>query len=137
MDFIQAQQAVVVAVAGDVPYRHWERILLDVEIAEQTDGYDLDTVSIVIRRNERNELEDPQFRLGAESKEAITRLYEQRKQDAGEVIGGFELSVDFPGKFRFAFSHDKPKRLNGVWDAERQRRLDDYLSIYKAEVGAD
>lgn len=137
MDFVQAQQAVVVAVARDVPYQRWERILLDVEIAEQADGYDLDTVSIVIRRNERGELEDPQFRLGAECKQAITRLYEQRKQEAGEVISGFELSVDYPGKFRFAFLHDTPKRLNGVWDAEYQRRLDNYLSIYKAEVGAD
>ena len=135
MDFIQVQQAVVVAVARDVPFDRWERILVDAEIAEQNDGYDLDTVSIVIRRNENNELEEPQFRLGAESRKAITRLYEQRKQDAGETIGGFELIVDYPGKFRFSFSHDRPKRLNGVWDAERQKRLDDYLNVYKAEAG--
>lgn len=136
MDFNQAQQAVIRAVAHDVPYESWERILLDVEIAEQADGYDLDTLGIVIRRNERNELEDPQFRLSEDSKKAIVALYDQRKQDAGEVLGGFELTIDYPGKYRFQFSYDPPKRLNGVWDAERQKWLDNYLAVYKAEVGA-
>jgi hypothetical protein len=134
MSFTEAQIAVVRAVAADMGRTEWERIFVDAEILEQADGYDIDTVSFVIVRDGAGNLSDPQFSLGAASREAIAALHKQRQAEAGETIGGFELKVDYPGKFAFKFNHDKPKRLNGVWDQERQSWLDNYLEHYKTEM---
>jgi hypothetical protein len=134
MSFIEAQNDVVRAIAADMGRSQWERIFVDAEILEQPDGYDVDTVSFVIVRDSAGNLSDPQFSLGAKSREAISELYKQRKAEAGETIGGFELKVDYPGKFAFKFNHEKPKRLNGIWDNERQSWLDNYLEHYKMET---
>ena len=135
MTFTKAQQAVVAAVVDDVLVPGWERVLVDVEIAEQPDGFDLDTVSIVISRNAERELEDGQFHLGQESKQAIVRLYKERQLAHGDVIGSFQLKIDRTGTYGFQFSYDPPSRLNGVWNQEHQRWLDDYLAAYKVEIG--
>ncbi len=135
MSFTEAQNAIVRSVAADMGRSDWERIFVDAEILEQDDGYDIDTVSFVIVRDSGGALTDPQFSLGAESREAISALYKQRQAEAGETIGGFELKIDYPGKFAFKFNHDKPKRLNGIWDQQRQSWLDNYLEHYKAETG--
>lgn len=135
MSFTEAQNGVVRAIAADMGRSDWERIFVDAEILEQPDGYDIDTVSFVIVRDAAGNLSDPQFSLGAKSRQAISALYKQRQIEAGEKIGGFELKVDYPGKFAFKFNHDKPKRLNGIWDNDRQSWLDNYLEHYKAEKG--
>jgi hypothetical protein len=135
MSFTEAQNDVVRAIAADMGRSEWERIFVDAEILEQPDGYDIDTVSFVIVRDAAGDLSDPQFSLGADARKAISALYKQRQAEAGEKIGGFELKVDFPGKFAFKYNHEKPKRLNGIWDQQRQDWLDNYLQHYKAEIG--
>jgi hypothetical protein len=44
--------------------------------------------------------------------------------------------VDQQGKFRFSFSYDPPKRINGVFDDEVMGRFDRYLESYKAGRGS-
>jgi hypothetical protein len=133
--FIEAQNALVMMVANDMGRDNWERIFVDAEILEQSDGFDVDTISKVIVRDPGDTLSAPQFSLSAASRKAISELYIQRKEEAGEVIGGFELTVDYPGKFNFKYNLSQPKRLNGIWDAERQGWIENYLQHYKTEIG--
>jgi hypothetical protein len=43
------------------------------------------------------------------------------------------MVVDRPGRFRFSFSYDPPKRINGIFDDDSMGRFDRYLERYKAE----
>jgi len=53
----------------------------------------------------------------------------------GRGWGTSDLVVDQPG-FRFNFSHDPPKRINGVFDEEPMGRFDRYLETYRTERAA-
>lgn len=132
MDLTDLQNRIVIEVARTVPVSAWERIVADVEIAEQDDGYQLDTVSFAVARDAAGTLTDPQFDLSEAARAAIVDLYKQRKA-AGEVLGGFELQIDQPGTYQFHFSYDAPKRLNGIWDKAKEERLDHYLDHYRQE----
>jgi hypothetical protein len=41
--------------------------------------------------------------------------------------------VDQQGKFRFSFSCDPPKRINGIYDDDSMGRFNRYLETYEAE----
>lgn len=135
MDMTDLEDQIVTEVARGAPVGHWERIVADVEIAEADDGYQLDTVAFAVSRDAAGALSDPQFTLSADARAAIVALYKQRKE-AGDVVGGFELQIDYPARYKFTFSYDQPKRLNGVWDKAKEERLDKYLDTYKQETKA-
>ncbi|MEG3175299.1 hypothetical protein U1872_03595 [Sphingomonas sp. RB3P16] len=135
MDMTALQDRIVTEIARGAPVAQWERIVADVEIAEADDGYQFDTVAFAVTRDADGELSDPQFSLSAEAQAAIVALYTQRKA-AGDVLGGFELQIDYPGRYGFTFSYDSPKRLNGIWDKAKEERLDHYLDAYKRETKA-
>jgi hypothetical protein len=134
MDMIAAQQEVVRAVVENNPHSGWERIVADVEIEETPAGYHFDTVSFVIARSADGKLSDPDFDLSASAKSAIIGLYSERLVSAGDKIGGINLEIDNDGQYRFDISYDKPKRLNGIWDREKEEKLDKYLSTYDKNV---
>ena len=135
MDFTEAQNEVVRSVAGSADMADWERLLADVEILEHPGDYQIDYICLAVC-GEGDALELRQFRLSAAARDAITSLYRQRKEEAGDVIGGFELTIDRSGRFRFAFLNGPPQRINGNWDAERAQMLNNYLDIYRAELAA-
>lgn len=132
MDFTQAQTDVVRAVAGSFPAGDWQAAILDYEVREVSDGFDSDYVGIVLMRSADGTLTQEQFQLDRQARQACTQLYLQRKNEAGEDIAGFVLRIEQPGKFRFDFK-DSLKRLEGVWDAENEGYLDNYLDNYKRE----
>lgn len=134
-DLTEAQTALVAALVGEVPHPSWLRLFLNAEILEQPDGYDLDTLAFAIRRDGTGRLEDPQLRLGPATRAAIVGLYEALEAAQGSRLGSFDLVVDFPGRYRFELSYDPPKRLNGIWDREREQWLESYLERYAAEGG--
>lgn len=134
--FLEAQQAVVQAVVADAPRADWRRLLADIEIREGKDGYHFDTVGIAVVRGSDGTLDAPSFSIGRAAREAMVKLYLERKAGGEKSFGGFELQVEPDGRYRFDFSYDPPKRLNGVWDKEKEQRLDNYLDHYKQETGA-
>ena len=136
MDFTTAQAEVVRRAAADFGTGDWIHAIIDLEIMEYEDGYDLDYQAILVTRGQAGALASRQFDLSQPTRDAVVALYRQRKDEAGETIGGFVLRIDHPGRYRFDFSHEAPKRLNGVWDAERQAYFDDYLAHYREEIGA-
>ena len=133
MDFTEAQTALVKAIVGSAAIGAWERLVANVEILEHEGDYQLDYVCLAVVRGDGT-LSTEQFDLSDEAREAAAALYRQRKEEAGETIGGFEATVDSTGAYRIAIDHDAPKRINGVWDEEREGRLDHYLDHYKAEL---
>jgi len=136
MAVTEAQDGVVRAVAADGGIPNWQRIVADVEIEEAADGYHFDCVSFTIARTPDNDFEDPQFSLSRAARDAVIELYKTLRAEAGNTIGGFTLEIENSGTYRFDFSYGKPKRLNGVWDAEKEARLDNYLVDYKAKLAA-
>lgn len=135
MDFTQAQIDVVKAAVATFPAGKWQAAILDYEIREMPDGFDSDYVGIVLMNDPSGGLVQEQFYLDRSAREASTALYLQRKRDAGEAIAGFVLRVEQPGAYRFDFK-DKAKRLNGIWDAEGEQYLDNYLTHYQREKAA-
>jgi hypothetical protein len=135
MDFTQAQIDVVKAAVATFPAGEWQAAILDYEIREMPDGFDSDFVGIVLMKAPGGGLVQEQFYLDRPAREACTKLYLQRKREAGDDIAGFVLRVEMPGHYRFDFK-DKAKRLNGVWDAEGEQYLDNYLTHYEREKAA-
>jgi hypothetical protein len=133
MDFTEAQTAVVRTVAASADVGPWQRLLANVEILEHADDFQLDYVCLAVVKD-GEELETRQFQLTEDAEKAVTAFYRQRRDDAQETIGGFEVAIDPDGRFRFDIDHDAPKRINGVWDEAREGRLDRYLDHYKAEL---
>ena len=133
MDFQTAQSEVVQRVAGDFGAAEWVHAVVDLELLEFEDGYDLDYQAILITRAPNGALASQQFQLSEPSRQAVIALYRERKDNAGDTVGGFVLRIDHPGRYRFEFDYTAPKRLNGVWDAERQSYFDNYLTHYEQE----
>ena len=136
MDFQTAQSQVVQGVAGDFGAADWVHAVLDLELLEFEDGYDLDYQAILITRTPEGDLASHQFQLSEPSRQAVIALYRERKDSTGDTLGSFVLRIDQPGRYRFEFDYGTPKRLSGVWDAERQSYFDNYLSHYEREKAA-
>lgn len=134
MTLQNAQNDVVFSVISDGSLPGWQRLLIDVELIEYDDGYDLESVCIAILRHSDNTFEQKQFSLTKSTRDAIVNLYKFHKENNFQKIGGFELQLDYPGKYVFTYNYDKPNRLNGVWDEAHQSRLNNYLEHYKAEI---
>ncbi len=135
MDFTQAQIGVVKAVIATFPGGEWQAAILDCEILEMPDGFDLDFTGIILMKDSAGHLVQDQFYLDAPARQDCCNLYLQRKRAAGDIIAGFQLRIQQPGTYRFTFK-DKVKRLNGVWDAEAETYLDNYLAHYQRETSA-
>lgn len=133
MDFTQAQTQVVQTVVASADVGRWRRLLANVEILEHETDVQLDYVCLAVIAN-GDDLETRQFHLTKEAERAATDLYRQRRDEAGETIGGFEVAIDPDGRYRFDIDHDAPRRINGDWDAAREERLDHYLEHYRAEM---
>lgn len=132
--FLEEQQTVVRAVLADVSDADWVRIAADVEIIENSEAYHFDIVALAVVRCSDGTLEDPSISIGHTARKAIAALYRARKKAGSENFGSFELRIDRDGNYRFDFSYDPPKRLNGIWDAEKERRFDNYLEHYQREL---
>jgi hypothetical protein len=133
MDFTEAQNQIVRTVAAAADVGPWERLFTDVEILEHPGDYQIDYVGLAVVRT-GGDLEVRQFDLSDAARQAIVALYRQRKDEADETIGGFTLAIDPPGRFRFDFLNEPPKRINGIWDEAQAARLNNYLETYRAEL---
>lgn len=88
MDFTTAQTNVVRAMAADFGNDDWVHTIVDLEILEFEDGYDIDSQAILVSRQADGELASGQFSIGQKARDAVVDLYRQRKDEAGETIGG-------------------------------------------------
>lgn len=133
MEFSQAISELVQAISACLPTNGWQAAFLDYELREiPGEGFDSDYVGIALIRNAARELEQNQFQLNAEARQAAISLYRQRVIDAEEANCGFVLRLECSGKYRIDFK-EKVKRLAGIWDAEAESYADNYLQHYLRE----
>lgn len=135
MQLTDAQDQVVQAIAAAAP-AGWERIVVDCEILDEGSGYAMDHVAFAIV-NAGGQYSDPAIELPREARQAIGTLYQAVAETRPDAkLGSFELTIEQSGRYRFEFSYDLPKRLNGEWDAAKEERLDRYMQDYLAEKQA-
>jgi hypothetical protein len=125
------QKAIVIALARDIS-GGWERIVVNYEIQEEDGGLIEDRLGFYISQDASRAPATNTLRFGPEVKELFRELNEEMQRTAGAHWGTRPV-VDKPGKFKFSFSYDPPKRVNGVFDDDSMGRFDRYLETYEAE----
>lgn len=142
VDVIAVQQAQATAVReiaasvttlqdGDWGDREWERLAANVEIA--TDGgRRISSQTAVVARHPGQPLEELDFRLSRAAKDALVALREAMQDDKG-AWNSCDVVVERSGKFRFDFSYDPPRRLDGDL---LHSPLTGFLDRYRDETGA-
>ncbi|MEL7106289.1 MAG: hypothetical protein AAGM21_10240 [Pseudomonadota bacterium] len=132
MDFTEATLAFVGAVTACLPSDGWQAALLDIELREVPEGFDSDYVGLVLVKGPAGALDQDQFALGPEARQAAMALYMQRKEAAAEDNAGFVLEIEPSGAYRLRFKQSV-KRLNGIWDQAEEEFIDQYLKHYLRE----
>ena len=134
----QAQAAAVRAVAASVSDlregqwgdRDWLRILVDIEI-ETEPAKRISAQTSAFARQPGQPLEDLDFRLSREAKNALIALRESMRDGRG-AWSTCKLRIDRDGKFAFDFSYEPPRRLGGDL---LYSPLEGALQRYLAETG--
>jgi Protein of unknown function, DUF600 len=126
------QKAIVTALARGIPDA-WERIVVNYEMQEEDDGLTEDRLGFYIAKDPTGELRESDLVFSPEVKAMFREMNDEIKRTAGDRWGTCDLVVDKSGEFRFKFSYDRPKRINGVFDDDSLGRFNRYLESYKAE----
>ena len=129
---MELQKNIVVALAStiDAP---WERIVVNYEIQEEDAGLTEDRRGFTIIPDGAGDFRKGQLSFDTTVKNLFRELRAEIQRSEGQGWGTCDLIVDQPGRFRFNFSYDPPKRINGVFDEQSMGRFDRYLDTYKAE----
>jgi hypothetical protein len=126
------QKAIVTALARDIA-DGWERIVVNYEMQEEDGGLTEDRLGFYIAKDPAGDFRESDLAFSPEVKALFREMNEEIKRSEGERWGTCDLVVDQPGKFKFSFTYDPPKRINGVFDDDSVGRFDRYLETYRAE----
>jgi Protein of unknown function, DUF600 len=126
------QKTIVVAIAGALD-AHWERIVVNYEIQDKDGGLTEDRRGFYIVSDGSGDVRKRPLKFHAIVKDLFRKLRAEIQQSEGQAWGTCDLVIDQPGRFRFDFSYDPPKRINGVLDDQSKGRFDRYLETYKAK----
>lgn len=130
---MRLQEAIVTALVGTVSER-WERIVVNYEMLEKDGGVAHDRLAFYITRDAAGDFRDSDLDLKPQVRDLFTQMNDEFQRSVGQRWGSCDLVVDPPAKYRFDFSYDPPKRLNGVFDEQSYDRFGPrYLENYKAE----
>lgn len=131
---MELQKKIVVALARSVS-EPWERIVVNYEMQEEDGGLTEDRRGFSIATDGAGGYRKATLTFDATAKDLFRALQQEMQRSEGKGWGTCDLVVDQPGRFRFNFSYDPPKRINGVFDEESMGRFDRYLETYAAERG--
>jgi hypothetical protein len=123
IQLIELQNQVVLCVANSVSM-NWEHLLVDFE--REVIGNELveDCLAVAFTR-ENNTWQRQSFQLGSQCYDLFGPLCEAVSKDGNGQWGSCTLEVDSSGRYRFSFSYEPPKRLNGDFSDAALRN--DYL----------
>jgi hypothetical protein len=127
----QLNSQIVQAVAGLVP-GPWLRIVVDFELLWDEDGADYNSIAFAVVDGTDGDVERRSISLDRESIRLFRELGNAMAQDNG-FWGSCRLQLEKNGHYRFWYSYEPPKRINGVFD-EDFTYLNDYLTHYRAEM---
>jgi hypothetical protein len=126
------QKNIVVALARSIK-DPWERIVVNYEVQEEDGGLTEDRRGFYIGPDGAGDFLKGQLSFDTNVKGLFRELRAEIQRSEGQGWSTCDLVVDQPGRFRFDFSYDRPKRINGVFDDQSMGRFDRYLDTYKAE----
>ena len=126
------QKAIVTALAHAIPGA-WERIVVNYEMQEEHGGLTEDRLGFYIAKDPTGNLRESELAFSPEVKRLFRDMNDEIQRSEGERWRTCDLVVDQPGKFKFSFSYERPKRINGVFDDDSMGRFDRYLETYRAE----
>jgi hypothetical protein len=126
------QEAIVAALVRDIS-GGWERIVVNYEMQEDDGGLVEERRGLYISQDAEQALDMNAVAFSPGLKDLFRRLNEEMQRTKGMRWGTCDMVVDRPGRFRFSFSYDPPKRINGIFDDDSMGRFDRYLERYKAE----
>ena len=126
------QKKIVSALAHSIDGA-WERIMVNYEMQEEDGGLTEDRRGFYIVLDGAGGYRKVGLVFDSAVKDLFRALRETMQSSEGQGWGTCDLVIDQPGRFRFNFSYDPPKRINGVFDDESMGRFDRYLDAYKAE----
>jgi len=129
---MELQKKIVVALARGI-HGPWERIVVNYEMQEEDGGVTEDRRGFSIAPDGSGGFRKDGVTFDLTVKGLFRELREEMQRSEGQAWGTCDLIVDQPGRFRFNFSYERPKRINGVFDDESMGRFDRYLETYKAE----
>lgn len=129
-DMHEVQVEFMEAVIADYPHDDWERIIVDVEIIEEAEGYRLSSIGFAVVREEGDILKLDDFLFSQATRDAAIEVYRERLDNSGDTISGFGVEIDSDGAYRIKISYDAPERLNGILDGEKTTKLNNYLDTY-------
>jgi hypothetical protein len=129
---VDLQKAIVAALIGGTA-GEWLRIVVNYEVQEDDGGLIEDRLGFYIAEDAQQVLATHTLVFGPELKDLFRGLNQEMGRTGGARWGTCDLVVDPPGRFRFSFSYDPPKRINGIFDDDSMGRFDRYLEVYQAE----
>src|SRR5260370_11659309 len=98
---------------------------------EEDGGLTEDRRALYIAKDPAGNLRKAELVFSPEVKAMFRQMNDEIKRSEGGRWATCDLEVDPPGKFRFSFSYDPPKRINGVFDDDSMGRFNPPLATPK------
>jgi len=124
----QAVEKIVACVPGQ-----WLRIAVNYEYMETGDQCVDSMVALYLIR-QGQDIEAVDLRLPREVLGELVILRDLLPNPQNQKWSTCDLVVEDTGKYKFNFSYEPPKRLNGILDEESYERFGNYADSYKAEL---
>ncbi len=112
----------------------WERVVVHFEIIDSPDSKAQNEFTFIVQKDSANKHSVANFVMSDAAKTALLKLRDTNTSESGEKWSTCILVIDPPGKFKFDFSYDEPKVLNGILD-EEYKFYRNYLPHYLKEKG--
>ncbi len=112
----------------------WERIVVHYEILDSPESRAQSEYTIIVQRDADNTHSLANFEMSEDARSALLKLRDATTSETGEKWSTCVLIVDPPGAYKFSYSYDPPKVLNGVID-EEYKFYRKYLPHYLKEKG--
>jgi hypothetical protein len=116
MSIIDLQNNIVLTLANGVNFA-WDYIVVNFEIGN-VDGDRMENALAMAFTRDGKLLKEENFLIPHQCYEPFVKLYEAMENTGKKPWGSCTLEIESSGRYRFFFSYEAPKRLNGIRDDE-------------------
>jgi hypothetical protein len=129
---VEKQKAVVIAVARAMQ-SDWRRIVCSYEVEETESSRVQNTIVGFVHNESGILLNDSLPEVPNAIKTAFYELRAAMSQPKGQAWNSAEVVIEQDGNYKFSFSYDAPKRINGIFDEDSNGKFSRLAQTYKAE----
>jgi hypothetical protein len=132
---LQQQDKVAQAVVGCVP-EAWLRVVVSYECEDAGEHCVDNTISLYLTEK-GGRIAQQYVRLPPEVLAEFIKLRDLIPAGKDGKWNSCLLVIENTGKYKFGFSHDPPKRINGILDEDSYDRFSRCAEDYQQELNAD